>query len=455
MNPYHLLVIGFDEIVSNKYLIEIQRAAQEGYLDGYSIVDLESQKSSISSRIEILEFKPKVIHYLKDDDEAAIRNCFAGFFCEFRGGHRYIRAYIATEVKAHDFYLRFFASQGVSTLVEKPVFAPMINGEFRYELLNSVFSEILDASNRSGAEHSVMTLSRYHKIYNEKYIDSLLTVMERWDAPVTSLHLRHSGGVWNRQSEYDWREDHPYKYGYGMMMHGAYHYLDLAAQILTLNKCYFDNQPLRFSVTAHNAFPKDQWHRIPKKASMMIGDNDSLWANQHPSLDRFGETDIVSAFKVTSVLDDRVIALGTLSFEQTTPSIRSWGDIPDGLYNKNGRSSMVDIETQLSVMHASHVRVFDVPIAGNFNSDIPKVDRIDAFARIERRSNGALDSSLPFIDKETHGGLFHSDSNKELMRQWLKGNERKSNLLSHDMTVKLTQALLQSAASGQAVAFEW
>lgn len=455
MNSYHLLIIGFDEIVANKYLIEIQKAAQAGYVAGYSVVDLESQSGVISSRIENLEVKPDVIHYLKDDNEATIQESFASFFNDFRENHCRVRAYIATEVRAHEFYLRFFSERSIPALVEKPVLAPVVSEKFRPDLLSSIFSDIVDLTGKSNNSYSVMTLSRYHKIYNERYIDQLEKIVDSWNAPVTSLHLRHSGGVWNRQGEYDWREDHPYKYGYGMMMHGAYHYMDLAAQILSLNRRILGDMPLRFFTRAYCAYPMDQWGRIPEKASAMVNDKNPFWASAHPSPHIFGETDLVATFRVISVPDNRVITLGSMAFEQTTPSIRSWGDFPEDLYNKNGRASMVDIEAQLSVLHASHVRVYDVPIAGAVTSEIPKVDRIDAFARIERRSNGALDSSLPFLERETHGGLFHSDSNRELMRQWLEDRERRSNLASHKMTVSLTQALLESALTGQEVCFEW
>ncbi len=456
MNPYHLLIIGFDEIVENKYLAEVERAARTNCVLGYSVVDLESQRDSISERVEQLEFEPEVLHYLDDDSEAAIRKSFVSFFYGFIEKHHSIRVYIATEVRAHEFYLRFFSERGIPTLVEKPVFAPMSSGRFRANLLSSTLSEIVNLSGDSSDSHSVMTLSRYHRIYNDLYINPLARLVDTWKAPVTSLHLRHSGGVWNRQAEYDWREDHPYKYGYGMMMHGAYHYVDLAAQILNLNRSALGDVAFRFCAKAYTASPTDQWCRVPKQASAMLGDDDPNWGTAHTAPHQFGETDLVATFRVITVPDYRVVTLGTMAFEQTTPSIRSWGEFPNGLYNKNGRSSMVDIETQLSVIHASHVRVYDVPVEGAIDGEIPRVDRIDAFARIERRSNGSLAPSLPFLERETYGGLFHSDSNKALMRHWLAGQENRSCLASHHLTVQLIQALLEAAAlEGEEVCFDF
>lgn len=41
----HLVVVGFDEIVSNKYLSCIKEAIELGEIDSYSIIDLEFQKN--------------------------------------------------------------------------------------------------------------------------------------------------------------------------------------------------------------------------------------------------------------------------------------------------------------------------------------------------------------------------------------------------------------------------
>ncbi|TFV32621.1 hypothetical protein E4K10_22810 [Streptomyces sp. T1317-0309] len=72
--------------------------------------------------------------------------------------------------------------------------------------------------------------------------------------------------MWNLQREFESRDDHPYKYGYGMMMHGAYHYVDLATQILSLNAELFSERQLRLEVSAFGAFPSTSTSASPSRS---------------------------------------------------------------------------------------------------------------------------------------------------------------------------------------------
>ena len=48
----HLVVVGFDEIVLNKYLELIDEAIKEDVLDGFSIVDLSKERDEIEKRLK-------------------------------------------------------------------------------------------------------------------------------------------------------------------------------------------------------------------------------------------------------------------------------------------------------------------------------------------------------------------------------------------------------------------
>jgi hypothetical protein len=76
--------------------------------------------------------------------------------------------------------------------------------------------------------------------------------------------------VWNTPEELSTREDHPYKYGYGMLMHGAYHYIDIAAQFLELNRKLFPGKKLSITLSSFSAHPFDQNVRVSKKVNELI-----------------------------------------------------------------------------------------------------------------------------------------------------------------------------------------
>ena len=310
---------------------------------------------------------------------------------------------------------------------------------------------LVQETEKRSAKHSVMTLSRYHKIYNGIVLKSLEQKMIELGAPLTSFHFRHAGGVWNLHREYESREDHPYKDGYGMIMHGGYHYIDLAVQFLRLNKLIFPDTIFSLTMSSYVAYPADQNDRIPKKFSEDFGDNCPDWSSLESNSGKYGETDVVTSFCLNNKDTGKVLTVGTISLEQTTPSIRTWKEIPLGMYNKNGRISSIEFEAQLSTLHSVNVQCFDVPIRGN-----KKVDRIDAFARVSTRTNASLLQDEGYNTEETHNGLFHSDSNRQLMSMWLKGEEHRSQLADHILTMRMVQHLATSIKNpGHPITFDF
>ena len=398
---YHLVVVGFDEIVGNKYLPCIQEAINEDIIDSYSIIDLASQRVAIEERIGAINLRPRTTVYLPDPSPGTLGepgDAFDAAIHRLRAFGLPLRMYIATEVKAHEGYLRYCIENEIDSLVEKPPIALLKDGRFTPSLISETMEELLIATTGRTSKHSVMTLSRYHNIYNGKVISPLRERMIRWQAPLTSLHVRVAGGVWNLQEEFETREDHPYKYGYGMLMHGAYHYIDLTAQFLSLNKLILPGRRLNLSLSSYGAFPADQHLRMSSQITRKFDDHLPRWPQESPPPTRFGETDITSTFRLVDVGSRRTLTLGTMSFEQTTPSIRRWTKIPQGLYNKNGRTSSVDIEAQISTLYSTHVHCYDIP----FGED---ADKMDGFARISTRSNASLLPDEEYTVTESFGGL--------------------------------------------------
>lgn len=439
----HLIIVGFDEIVSNKYLTSIEDAVRKKAINGYSIIDLKSQKQFIEQRLAKVSFQPKSVFYLPENfttEAWSNETDYEDIILGIAKKEEHVKVYIATELRAHEGYLKFCIDHGIDSLVEKPVLAPMSTQGFVSNRINSTMRGLTQKAAETGSKHSVMSLGRYHPIYNDIVLSELGKLVAELQAPVTSFHLRAAGGVWNLHREYESREDHPYKYGYGMLMHGAYHYIDLVSQFILLNRLVYPDQQLRLTLSSYGAYPSDQNSRIPKKYREFFDDDEPNWSDTSSSTNiSYGETDIVTSFRLQDVATNKTITLGTLSFEQTTPSIRNWKDIPEGLYNKNGRTSRVDIEAQLSTMHAVNVECYDVPVKEN-----GQVDRIDAFARVSTRTNAALLPEKEYTETRTFSGIFHSESNKKLMHAWLTNTEAKSSLESHILPMYLIEILAES-----------
>lgn len=242
--------------------------------------------------------------------------------------------------------------------------------------------------------------------------------------------------MWNLHREYLTREDHPYRYGYGMLMHGGYHYVDILARFLALNKMIFPQKQFEIAITSYAAYPTDQNDRIPKPLSERFDDNcPDWWLNEGKGI-TWGETDITSTFCLRDKETKRVVTLGTIAMEQTTPSVRIWAEFPEGLYNKNGRVSNLDAEIQLSTLFATSVKSYKIP-----PDDGKFVEHCAAKTIVITRSNPKLLPDEEYETKALYPGIHHSTSNMRTIRHWLRDEEKVSVLKEHVPVMKLMQAI--------------
>ena len=76
---------------------------------------------------------------------------------------------------------------------------------------------------------------RYHDGYLF-IVDYLRKFIKDFGIPLTYIDILHGDGCWVLPNEFFERENHPYKYGYGKLMHSGYHFVDLLAWLLKLNR---------------------------------------------------------------------------------------------------------------------------------------------------------------------------------------------------------------------------
>lgn len=436
----HLVIVGFDDIIADKYMGCIEQAISDKHINGYSIIDLFSHQDWIEQKLRKVNVQPELKYYLRvpgGKDTWANKREFQLVFDEIREKKGEIKVYIAAELKAHEEYLQYCIENDIDSLTEKPIFSPIKGGKFDPSAIDKKMKYLLSIVQKSSAKHSVTSLARYHTIYNDRVIDKIKERVLKYAAPLTSLHLRFAAGVWNTHIEYETREDHPYKYGYGMIMHGAYHYIDVITQFLLLNNLIFPHDTLQLTLSSYGGFPADQNDRISKKYSALFDDNKPGWSAKSKHKTDYGETDIVTSFQLFNSTTNKVITLGTMSFEQTTPSIRTWKDIPVEIYNKNGRIAYADLEAQLATLFSLNLKCFDVPSKG-------EIDHIKAFARIETRANAPLLPDEKLYTVEEFNDVSHNLSNRKLISNWLAGKEEKSTLQNHFIVMKVLQSLAES-----------
>lgn len=430
---YHLVIVGFGLLIRQKYVPIINDFHKRGIIDSVSIVELEDKKDMIERRLSEFEFPEVSVFYTLCDSLKPFMD-YVRYLKKRKGN---IKVVIATEVKAHEQYLDYCVRHDIECLVEKPVLSAMNEqGQFDPNNLDKHMERIVHSARKSKKSHSVMCFSRNHTFYNDVLIKQIDTWMEKYKAPLTTINLHTNSGIWNLNHEYVSREDHPYKYGYGMLMHGAYHYIDIFAQILKRNLALNPHDEYALNFSAYAVYPEDQEVRIPEHIGSQLGEKKEYYESEEFKKHKYGETDLSATFSLVNVTKNKTVTIGALSFEQTSPGMRNWSELPDDVYNKNGRTSHTDILVQMSTLCSVQAQTYKVK---DVSTGIDKY-----IATKLTRTNSAFLPDEVNCELTEYGEFSNSNANMAMLVDWLNGVERKSNLQTHELTMSITAALAKA-----------
>lgn len=426
---YHLVLIGYGLLVSKKYR-EIIDDYFPSTLTAITVIELEGKEDFVNSRIS--EFSSNITAKYTPPDSI---KCLEELINHSSAQNEKVRVIIATEVRAHELYLQYCIDNNIDFIVEKPVVCPVKDGTFYPEGIKESMDRLSPVLKEATTNSAVMCLSRNHEFYNDNLLKKISTWVAKYQQPVTSIHLHTNSGIWNLNTEYVSREDHPYKYGYGMLMHGAYHYVDIFAQIINENRRLYPEESFELFFSAIGAFPTDQEKRIPPSTASRIGEDQRFYDSDSFNNQEYGETDVCSTFKMVNSSSGHTLTIGTLSFEQTTPCIRSWNTLDPTMYNKNGRTSHTDIIVQLATLMSIQTQTYKVNESES-KSDYCATELV--------RVNDSLLPEFKRVSFTNFENFSNSKANEALLRLWLEDKETKSSLKSHLLTMDITYALAMS-----------
>ena len=445
-----LFIVGFGPVAGYKYSRCINKAITRGHLSRYHVIDLESQRDIVEARLAKLPIQPESCTYipdqvLQDGPDAGVEWLMKrGLLTQSENKKKIV---VTTEAQSHETYIKHALERNFDVLVAKPLILPTRNGVFDRPALMPSVKAIAKASVETGASTAMLCLSRLHEIYETKLRLPIALMMDRLQTPITSVHVKTASGVWNLPSEFRSREDHPYKYGYGMLMHGAYHYIDVLARLLLMNRRLFPTEDLVLVLQGYTAGPYDQSTRIGKLESSV--------QDYRPELSElddelpYGETDVVASYALKFRSTGRVLCLGTISLEQTTPGMRSWGPFPDVPYNINGRLHCTDIDVRLGTAFSIDANVVKHPIQARLgDADIRGVNA----ATIVTRSNARLTGTQGFIRREnlerSYGSSYSYTAEADIFERWLLDQPTQSDFASHVPACAILDGLLQLGPEG-------
>lgn len=443
-----VILVGLGAYARAKYIPLIEDAVASGRASAFHVVELDSARGDVDAFFWTRSCKPASVSWVPDLRRRAIWYSGHGedvLTALARPGTKVI---VSTEPKAHFGYLRAALELGLDCLVDKPIVLPMgSDGRPAADRLVGAVAELKEICVRTGGRCMVMTPRRYNAVY-ELIGRYARRASRNLGMPVTYIGIEHHAGVWNTEEEILSREDHPYRYGYGMLCHSGYHYIDILSGLLAHNEDHFGNLALELDV--HRATAADHVGQIgPDPVSRLSGDAPD--AALFPAPPFWGETDIVSSGAARRPGSRDTVCLFRLDLLQTSVSLRNWRQLPTDVYNKNGRYGSETIRLNIGPFAAIEARIFKRPQVSTEGD--PQLNR-EAHITVWRNAGflgGAVLHERRYPARDTL--LRNADlraGRKRLFDDWLAGRSDKSSLESHTRTISLFAHYLAALARGGA-----
>ena len=310
------------------------------------IVDLVSQENAIRKYLGKYNLDKTVCIFVDDRHRDDLRlsketeSVLAKHIKEMGITH----AIISTEPKAHFAYAMFLLKNNVNILMDKPITAPInvINNPVQASKIKSEYDLLCAKYKMQKAYNDKLIFSiqcqrRFHEGYT--YVKSLLSeVVRKYNIPISYIDIFHSDGMWNMPDEFIYRENHPYKYGYGKLFHSGYHFIDLLTWIVEVNATLKDDKKInRCSVYSESYRPLDFVYNFNNQDYQKILETNkfSKLLLNRKQYESYGELDIHSIINFYN--NKNLITNCSLNLMQSGVSRRSWIELPEDTYKSNGR----------------------------------------------------------------------------------------------------------------------
>ncbi len=309
------------------------------------VIDLEMNRDIIERFLAKRCIMPKHIIYLPSDGQIEPSQVHPLAKSALKQ-YRIQRVILSTEPKAHKIYLDECIKQSIPVVVDKPVTAPILHKNLlfphKHTLANQITEDIDYLQNsilkHPGARVLVECQRRHHAGYR-LVTDTLNNIVSSYQIPITYIDIHHSDGMWNMPDEFVYRENHPYKYGYGKLMHSGYHFVDLLYNLTSINLQLSEKIPDTLHIFSNFVSPLDQHATISQQEyARFFGHQQAEHFKSYMSeslLRHYGEIDSYSQLQYTR--NKRVITTAQLSLMQSGFSRRAWPTLPEDAYKGNGR----------------------------------------------------------------------------------------------------------------------
>lgn len=356
------------------------------------------------------------------------------------------KAIISTEPRSHKMYIDFCLKNGIDIMCDKPITTPLYTNTYQgASLIMEEYQEMLDKfENSSTKMFEIQTQRRAHKGY-KKIREILNEVVREFHVPINKITISHSDGTWSMPSETVFRENHPYKYGYGKLMHNGYHFLDLLSFFIEINEENGFSYSKR-SVMSTDYRPNDFYSYFGKEFNEKLGFYDKN--EYYDNLDivkNFGEFD-TSAIIDYKDKNENIITTAHLELSQSGFSRRALFDLPEDTYKGNGRIRHEFID--ISVGPLINIKVLSYQSSEIADGDLKnnQMGGLDHFEILVFRNNEII-GGKPFeiLDLGQDNREYYLGQNEvarfDILRDYFLDKHSYSSITKHKESISLLSEL--------------
>lgn len=463
-----VVLIGLGPHARRIYYPLIEKFAVQYGLRVPLIIDLADQAATIRDYLATRALKPERVLFLDAADRTRdmltpdVHETLAALQAEGRVDG----VIIATEPKAHLMYAAWALEHHVDILMDKPISAPVGVGTSRghSQQIMRDYEALARLLTRSNSNFIVQCQRRHHPGY--LFIRDYLTgFMQEVGLPLSYIDIYHADGVWNMPDELYSRENHPYKYGYGKLMHSGYHFIDLFCWLNDLNMLLPHRTPdsgdlfvRQFGVNDFltQIAPADYQHLMPDAPAAQYAPYykpiPRMQANSMGELDVFISAQFRRAGAVTTT--------GTITLQQNSFSRRDSPLPPKDVYKGAGRVRHERVTLQVGPLLNIQVHSYQAYEVGRPDVATEGAGHRDHFEVYVFRNAGVVggtplekhDFGMDVLWQHQHDPYFlgHNEQAREaLFLDFLERRPSNSHFLTHRQTNALLTRVYECLALGR------
>lgn len=448
-NSYNIILIGLGPHAKRIYMNLFKKYRMIPKV----IVDLKSKRREIEEYLDENDFRNVELYFVEDiqRDAKKLDDLTSKELRDVIKEKNITHAIISTEPKSHFAYAKFFLENDINILMDKPITAPInVNNNLKQALkIKEEYNLLCDLYQKKKDKISfkIQCQRRFHEgyIFIKKALEE---IVREYNIPVTYIDIYHNDGMWNMPSEFFSRENHPYKYGYGKLFHSGYHFIDLLAWLLEVNRQTKNKEINKAEMYVSTYNPTDFFNVFNNYDYKKILKT-NRFEKSIMSLDEcknFGEIDFHSIINFKQ--NDRLITNCSINLMQSGFSRRAWCELPKDTYKSNGRVRHERLNIQVGPLMNIQVHSYQAyEIADRnkmCNNNVGSVEHFDIYVFRNSQLIGGktfemLDiATLSDKDKEFFNG-YNEKARENCFVNYLLNIDDSSDILEHRVSIELTE----------------